>query len=145
MHFDTSRTATSIAAARISAVIPELDHDTTLDRIERTPGTTAAKLYALTSTLGGLDFETAAARIRAEADTAIPIRHVALELEAEAETDELYLNALIHMPDRTVLYAHLQLETVDERGYQDSLSVEMPVDHPLARLAAASATYATSA
>lgn len=145
MHFDTSRTATSIAAARISAVIPELDHDTTLDRIERTPGTTAAKLHALTSTLSGLDFETAAARIRAEADTAIPIRHVALELEAEAETDELYLNALIHMPSRTVLYAHLHLDTVDERGHQDDLSMELPADHPMSRLAAASATYATSA
>ena len=117
----TGRIAPNSATARIAAVIPDLDHDTTPERIQPTPGTTAAKLHAL----AGLDFDTAAARISTETDN---------------ETDELHLNALIHMPSRTVLYAHLHLDTTDERGHQDDLSMELPGDHPMSRLAAAS-TY----
>lgn len=135
MHPITDRTGTiapNSATARIAAVIPDLDHDTTPDRIQPIPGTTAAKLHAL----AGLDFDTAAARISTESDTAITIRHVAIDFE----TDELHLNALIHMPSRTVLYAHLHLDTLDERGHQDDLSMELPADHPMSRLAAAS-TY----
>lgn len=139
MHPITDRTGNitpNSATARIAAVIPDLDHDTTPDRIQPIPGTTAAKLHAL----AGLDFDTAAARISTESDTAITIRHIAIDFETDNEADELHLNALIHMPSRTVLYAHLHLDTMDECGYQDNLSMELPADHPLSRLAAAS-TY----
>lgn len=132
----TGRIAPNSATARIAAVIPDLDHDTTPERIQPTPGTTAAKLHAL----AGLDFDTAAARITTETDKQITIRHVAIDFETDNETDELHLNALIHMPSRTVLYAHLHLDTTDERGHQDDLSMELPADHPMSRLAAAS-TY----